>query len=274
MICIRGATRGPVAVQVEAALRTYWEAAEFTMEQDKYVDGWKIEKPNFWVIQLSIQGLRFNMARRMTVENWLRTSKVGKVTELGSAISADIKRLTNAKDPKEAQGFVNVMGGSLHGPGLDRAAAELLALDVPFSVQKGPLLLKTAGVKKGEWLKGKKRSLVPPMPILAKSTYAHLNRCLDQAYEEMIAAGGLTKYIAPENLPPEYGGTTQCRVLFETKVAEGEGLLPKRHPISSVSTKPEPDTTSVAPPERCAARGKMVVTRGTTAKENCSVLCA
>ena len=201
-----------MSVQLEKALRTYWEAADFTMETDKYVDGWKVERPNFWVIQISIQGLRFNMARRMRVETWLKTSRVGRVTELGSAISSDIKRLVNAKDPKEAQSFVNVIGGELHGPGMDRAAAELLALDIPFSVQKGPLLLKTAGIKKGEWTKGKKRSLVPPMPILAKSTYAHLNRCLDQAYEEMVAAGAVDLTTGDDRDSPDWGHYTWRRL--------------------------------------------------------------
>ena len=93
------------------------------------------------------------------------------MAENAKALKGDIKRLVEGKDPNESNQFVNVIGGSLSGPALDRTAAELTAIGVRFSIEKGPLLMKTGGVKAGRWVGGKKESVVPLMPILAASTY-------------------------------------------------------------------------------------------------------
>ena len=88
-------------------------------------NGWSIERPDWWVAQVPVHALRFDPDMRGRLEEWLSASKVGRVAENAKALKGDITRLVEGKDPKESKQFINVVGGSLDGPALDRAAAEL-----------------------------------------------------------------------------------------------------------------------------------------------------
>ena len=216
VICVRGTSRGPAKVQLERALREYWLAADFPMADTVLENGWSIERPDWWVVQIPVHALRFDQAMRRRLEEWLSASKVGRVAENAKALKGDIARLVEGKDPKESKQFINVVGGSLGGPALDRAAAELTAIGVRFSIEKGPLLMKTRGVKAGRWVGGKKESVVPPMPILAASTYPLLNRCLERAYTEMIAEKKVDLMKGDDREKPDWGHYTWRRLAAES----------------------------------------------------------
>ena len=215
VMCVRGETRGPARVKLADALRAYWAATDMPMAEDRHEKGWKVERPNWWVLQLSVNQLRFDPSSQKEVEAWLDASGVGQVNNNAQAIRTDLKRLLKATDPKEGQMFVNVVGGSLNGPAMDRASAELMARGVPHTVEMGPLLMKSAGVKAGKWVAGKRESIVPPMPILAKSTYSLLNRCLDRAYREMIAEGKVDLQLGDDRESPDWGHYTWRRLAAE-----------------------------------------------------------
>ena len=142
VICVRGTSRGPAQVQLERALREYWLAADFPMADTVLESGWSIERPDWWVVQVPVHALRFDPPMRKRLEEWLSVSKVGQVLEHAKALKGDIARLVGSRDPRESKQFVNVVGSSLHGPAIDRASAELTAINVRFSIEKGPLLMK------------------------------------------------------------------------------------------------------------------------------------
>ena len=123
VICVRGTSRGPAKVQLERALREYWLAADFPMADTVLENGWSIERPDWWVVQIPVHALRFDQAMRRRLEEWLSASKVGRVAENAKALKGDIARLVEGKDPKESKQFINVVGGSLGGPALDSRGA-------------------------------------------------------------------------------------------------------------------------------------------------------
>ena len=77
-------------------------------------------------------------------------------------------------------------------------------------------MMKTRGVKAGRWVGGKKESVVPPMPILAASTYPLLNRCLERAYTEMIAEKKVDLMKGDDREKPDWGHYTWRRLAAES----------------------------------------------------------
>ena len=75
--------------------------------------------------------------------------------------------------------------------------------------------MKTAGTKPGRWVGGKRESIVPPMPILAKSEYGVLNKCLDYAYAEMISDGRVDIQAGDDRDSPDWGHYTWRRLAAE-----------------------------------------------------------
>ena len=146
------------------------------------------------------------------VRGWLETTRIATVSTVRNQLNAELRRLCEGKNPKEAQMFLNVVGGALAGPELAAATAELGALGVPFAVTKGPLLMKTCGVQRGTRVDGKPVSLLLPMPILVGSTYAFLNRCLDRAYDEMSAVGPVDVQLGGDRDAPDWGHYTWRRL--------------------------------------------------------------
>ena len=78
-----------------------------------------------------------------------------------------------------------------------------------------PLNCDAAKAKAGKWVAGKRESIVPPMPILAKSTYSLLNRCLDRAYRDMIAEGKVDLQLGDDRESPDWGHYTWRRLAAE-----------------------------------------------------------
>ena len=212
VVCCRGESRGPARVQLADTLREYWRVAGLPLSEPVILGGFRIERPDFWVVQLGTTGLRLAPERMASVRTWLVTTKVATVRSVGNQLNAELRRLCEGKNPKESQMFLNVVGGALAGPEIQTASLELTALGVPFTVTKGPLLMKTCGVKKGERVNGKPVSIVLPMPILVGSTYPFLNRCLDRAYAELSALGPVDVQLGGDRDSPDWGHYTWRRL--------------------------------------------------------------
>ena len=90
--------------------------------------------------------------RRLTRVRPLEMMK-GKPTPAGSAVGA-------AGRPARFYAGITASGQGEAPKGQRLRHPETIEID-----EKGPLLMKTRGVKAGRWVGGKKESVVPPMPI-------------------------------------------------------------------------------------------------------------
>jgi len=220
VICVRGESRGPARVRIEAALRRYWRVAKLPMAAEVRAGGWLVERPNFWVIQVGLHALRFDEALRDSLSEWLVATKVRPVHEVGARLATELKRLLGAQNPVESMMFLNVLGGPLTGDAsMTLASRELTERGIAFTLQKGPLLMKTSGVRPGRDTKGRRLSVVLPMPILAKSTYDLMNRVLNRVYDEMVASGHVDLQLGGDRTEPSWGHYTWRRLAAEAAQA-------------------------------------------------------
>ena len=183
-ISMVGTTKGPAKVQLEAALRALWKANEFVVET-RVEEGWKVESPNFYVVQIGLMGVTVSETKMGKLKAWLgagdRASKVARVTAVRAALGSELADKARIKEPKVEKMFLNVMGGAKQDPELELARAELRALGIESEITKGPLIWKTRGKTKGEV----QDSVRYPQPLQVSSTYPFLHRTIDAAYERL-----------------------------------------------------------------------------------------
>lgn len=179
-----GTTKGPARVPLAALLRKYWQAAGMVIEE--YVEGgWRIEAPDFWVVQIPLLGVIPNDGKMNKIRSWFNSSQAGQVRQKAQALSIELNRLARIKDPKQKGMFLNVAGGPKDGPGIARAMSELKEMGVGCVLTPGPLMMKTVG--KELKVTGLTDSRLLPMPLLAGSTYQFLHRATDAAYAKLQA---------------------------------------------------------------------------------------
>ena len=150
------------------------------------VDGWQVEGPDFWVVQIPLLGVIPDSGKMNKIRRWFNESRNGQVKAHAQALSIELSRLARIKDPAQKKMFLNVAGGPHDGPGIARAMKELEELGVSRVLTPGPLMMKTVGKEKK--VTGLSDSRLIPMPLLSGSTYQFLHRATDAAYASMIAS--------------------------------------------------------------------------------------
>ena len=182
-MCVVAKTQGPAAIDLRGALENYWKACNFDITTSQE-GGWVVRRPDFSVVQISLQALREDERRLAALRRWLVTTRVRQVRQMATALAHELKRLMEATDPSEAKMFLNVAGGAAESEELAAVTKELASAGLQSTIMLSPLLLKTSGKKTAA--RGG-QSIVLPMPILVKSTYGVIQKATRQAYETLAA---------------------------------------------------------------------------------------
>ena len=179
-----GTTKGPAKVELEASLRKMWEANGFPIVT-RVEEGWKVEGPDYYVVQIPLMGVTVSETKMSNLRAWLgagaRATTVARVTEVRQALGSELSDKARSKEPKVEKMFINVLGGSKADPELKAAKAELRKLGIESNIAKGPLIFKTRGKTKGAM----QDSVFYPQPLQVSSTYASLHRAIDAAYAKL-----------------------------------------------------------------------------------------
>ena len=69
-VSVVGTTKGPAKVAVADALRAWWSACDFAI-WSRVEEGWRVETPDFWVIQIPLMGLLMNGTKMDKLRGWL-----------------------------------------------------------------------------------------------------------------------------------------------------------------------------------------------------------
>ena len=179
-----GTTKGPAKVELEASLRKMWEANGFPIVT-RVEEGWKVEGPDYYVVQIPLMGVTVSETKMSNLRAWLgagaRATTVARVTEVRQELGSELSDKARSKEPKVEKMFINVLGGSKADPELKAAKAELRKLGIESNIAKGPLIFKTRGKTKGAM----QDSVFYPQPLQVSSTYASLHRAIDAAYAKL-----------------------------------------------------------------------------------------
>ena len=181
-VAMVGRSKGPAAVALADALRSWWAACGFHIES-RLEEGWLVEGPSFWVVQIPLMGVTVNEPKMEKLRAWLgtgpRASTVTKVTEVRKELSSELADKARVKEPDVEKMFINVLGGRKNDSSLEVARSELRELGIETELTKGPLVCKTKGkTKKG----GGQDSRWYPQPLQVSSTYTFLHRAIDTAF--------------------------------------------------------------------------------------------
>jgi len=144
VMCVVGKTRGVAAIDLAGALEEYWEVCGFTIVES-VEGGWKVRRPDFWVVQIGLQALRAHPQKLARLADWLGASRVKAVSARAGALQGELLRLLSSADPVENKMFLNVLGGAEKSEDVRRALAELAQEGIVASLVPGPLLMKTKG---------------------------------------------------------------------------------------------------------------------------------
>ena len=94
---------------------------------------------------------------------------------------------------------------------------ELAEAGLQSTIVLGPLLLKTNGKETAE--QGG-QSIVPPMPVLVKSTYTVMQKATSQAYEKLVAGGDDPEMVLGKGRDKPKFGHHSWRRLVDTVATE------------------------------------------------------
>ena len=179
-----GTSKGPAKVELAASLRNWWAACDFHIESH-LEEGWLVEGPNFWVVQIPLMGVSNNETKMEKIRAWLgtgpRASSVAQVTEVRKELATELGEKARIKEPEVEKMFLNVLGMKKGDPMMEVARGELKALGITTELTKGPLIFKTKGKARGaggdsKWI---------PQALQATSTYPFLHRAIDAAYARL-----------------------------------------------------------------------------------------
>ena len=181
-----GETKGPAKVTLAKFLREYWSACGFEITT-RLEEGWRVERPDFYVLQIPLMGVIHNSARMNSIRDWLGPStaatEIEQVRAAARPLKIELAAKARIKEPTDAKMFINVACGAKASADLQRARGELEKRGVATLIVKGPMIMKTVGKTKG----GATDSIWIPMPLVSASTYDFLHRVTDKAYERLKA---------------------------------------------------------------------------------------
>ena len=150
--------------QIECAkyTREYWREAGMLTTKSMQA-GIEVERPDFWVVRVSLLGCGAEPSKLLRLERAIRVSKVPGVKRAEKAtLQKARERAKIASVGVQEKRYVNIMSGRREWPDMQRAADEMRAHGFEARITPGPLLLATTG---GKW--GKVTSM--PLTIGAAS---------------------------------------------------------------------------------------------------------
>ena len=86
-----GETKGPAKVTLAKLLREYWSACGFEITT-RLEEGWRVERPDFYVLQIPLMGVIHNSARMNSIRDWLGPSTAATEIEQVRRHTADLQR--------------------------------------------------------------------------------------------------------------------------------------------------------------------------------------
>ena len=92
VMCVVAKTRGLAAIDLGGALESYWKACNFGIITSQE-GGWVVRRPDFSVVQISLQALRKDERRLAALRRWLGTTRVMQVGQMAAALAHELKRL-------------------------------------------------------------------------------------------------------------------------------------------------------------------------------------
>ena len=183
-VTIVGTTKGPARVEVACALRAWWAACEMPI-RIRVEEGWRVESPDYWVVQIPLMGVTVSATKMDRIRAWLgngdAATSVERVSRVSTALLSELADKARVREPVAAKMFMNVLGGAKADPELARARHELRDLGIETELTKAPLIFKTRGKTRG----AVKDSVWYPQPMQVSSTYSFLHRTIDAAYESL-----------------------------------------------------------------------------------------
>lgn len=172
-------------MELAGSLRDLWAACEWKIET-RIEEGWKVEGPDSWVVQIPLMGVTVSPAEMGKLREWLgtgaRATGVKRVTAVRKALGSELADKARVTEPVAEKMFMNVAEGARADPELARARDELRALGISTVLTQGPLVYKTRGKTKGAVTKD---SVWYPQPMQVSSTYAFLHKATDAAYAKL-----------------------------------------------------------------------------------------
>ena len=81
VMCVVAKTRGLAAIDLGGALESYWKACNFGIITSQE-GGWVVRRPDFSVVQISLQSLRKDEPRLAALRWWFGTTKVAQVRRI------------------------------------------------------------------------------------------------------------------------------------------------------------------------------------------------
>ena len=171
VVAMMGTTRGPLRLETAKSLRELWEISGLHVNEET-MDGMRIERPDYWVVRLSLVAIpgpeleRLEEALRKTTEPFL----LKNVRSILSYLRIRARAKERAGDHQK---YINVAGGRKDDSELvaTRAWLRRLGLGGRVSTVPGPLIRATDGGTK-----------LTHMPLQPGSTYAHITRAITSAF--------------------------------------------------------------------------------------------
>ena len=80
-MCVVAKTRGPAAIDLGGSLEGYWKECGFDIITSQE-GGWVVRRPDFSVVQISLQSLRKDEPRLAALRWWFGTTKVAQVRRI------------------------------------------------------------------------------------------------------------------------------------------------------------------------------------------------
>ena len=173
-----GKTLGPLAIEVEKHLRSFWAESGFKIVKESR-DGMLIEKPDYWVIRVSVLDMphaKYERLLRLT-ERAQHKDLLGK----HRTIAAYLKERRNAEAMDESKKYVNFAGGPKAGTAIQHVAGwlETHGFRQYCQIVPGPLFRATANGK---------ADTPTDMPLSTSSSYTHLASAQKKSYDIIQAS--------------------------------------------------------------------------------------
>ena len=172
-------TQGPLGVEVEKHLRNFWAASGFEIVKEEK-DGLIIERPDYWVVRVSLLDMSPAQYERLRV--FTRRAQHKDLLGHHKSISGYLKERRSGETLSEEMRYVNFGGGPKHGAEIEHVVNWLRKLGFGkfVNVVPGPLIRAT---RKGE------PSKLSHMPLATASTYTHISGSLNKAYQAVQDSG-------------------------------------------------------------------------------------
>ena len=158
-------------------LRKWLKVAKIETCREQDEGGFSIERPDYWVVRVSFTAATVREVEKFLTE--LDQTKNEVIAANAKATRTYVQQRTKSKKIGEEMRYVNIAGGRKDGQEVRSAWQwlEKIGWTQRASVTPGPLIRATSGDR------------VTHMPLATGSTYTHLVRAIEVAYEKSRLMG-------------------------------------------------------------------------------------